>query len=121
MLVALYLFFFSAGGVDGLVINIAEPVKQHVLDKATVKQVIAINKEMLKEDADFKKDSATAKKQLAKLNNNRLSSETSFDEVFVALDRKRAAIREKIVENRFRMKELMTAEEWKNVYSAASP
>ncbi len=121
MLVALYLFFFSAGGSDGLVFNINEPVKQYILDKATAKQVIAINKEMLNEETDFEKDSGKAKKQLAKLNGNRLSSDASFDEVFTALDQKRAATRDKIVENRFRMKELMTAEEWNKIYATVTP
>ena len=121
MLIALYFLLFSTSSLDALVIDIAKPVKQYVLVEATAKQILAINKEMLSDAADFEKDTKNTKKQLAKLNGNRLASESEFDNAFAALDQKRADARDKIVENRLKMKALMTAEEWSKVYAAEGP
>jgi hypothetical protein len=116
----LYLYsHFSSGGGEGLVRDIAKPVKQYVQDEVKAKQIIAINKEMLNEEAAFVKDIVKAEIRLAKLNGNRLASEAEFIEIFAALDQKRAGAREKILYNRFKMKGLMTAEEWSNVYQTA--
>ena len=115
----LYYYLFSVAG-SGLVYDIEEPVKQHVKVEATVKQIIAINKEMLKEDAALVKATEKAKKELAKIHANRLASESDFAEAFAALDEKRALAREKILDGRFKMRELMTAEEWRSVYAAVS-
>jgi len=116
----LYLYsHFSSGCGDGLVKDIAKPVKQYVQDEAKAKQVIAINKEMLNEDAAFEKDIVKAKKNLAKLNGTVLPPRPSLLKFFAALDQERAGAREKIVDSRFKMKGLMTAEEWSNVYATA--
>ena len=45
-------------------------------------------------------------------------SESEFAEYFAALEAERTAAGEKIVENRFKMRELMSAEEWSRVYTA---
>ena len=115
----LFLYLFGGSGVDGMVKDIAKPVKEYVQDKAKAKQIIAINEEMLGEEAALRKDTGKAKKQVAKINGNRLASEAEFAEVFAVLDQKRAEAREKILENRFKMKELMTAGEWSRVYATA--
>ena len=114
-----YLFGSSAGG--GLVKDISEPVKQNIKIEATAKQIIEINKKMLEEEADFNQTLLEARKQIAKINANRLASESEFIQVFAALDAQRAATREKILDNRFKMRELMSAEEWSRVYAAITP
>ena len=45
---------------------------------------------------------------------------SEFTEVFAALDEKRAAAREKILNDRLKMRDLMTAEEWSKVCAAVS-
>jgi len=120
MLWAMLYYYLSSGAGSGLVYDIEAPVKQHVKVEATVKQIIAINKEMLKEDAALVKDTEKAKKELANIHANRLASESDFAEAFAALDEKRALTREKILDGRFKMRELMTAEEWRSVYAAVS-
>ena len=116
LLVGLFAMFGGNGG-EGLVKDIAKPVKQHVLDKTKATQIIEINKEMLEAEAAFAKDVAKAKKQLAKLNGDRLAPEGEFDAVFTALAKKRTDTREGIIDRRFKIKELMTAAEWNNVYA----
>lgn len=120
LIAALYFYLFGGSVGDGLVFDVSEPVKQYVLVKATAKQVIAVNKDMLKEEAAFAKESKKPKKQLEKLNANRLATEGDFAAVFAVLDAKRAAAREKILDGRFKMRELMSAEQWRQVYAVAS-
>ena len=117
-----YIFtLYSSGGSDGLVLDITKPVKQYVHDAAKAKQIISVNAEMMSEEAAFEKDEKKAKKQLAKLNSNRLSSEAELNEVFSTLDQKRADARVTILDRRFKMKEMMTAAEWNSVYATAGP
>jgi hypothetical protein len=111
------LFYYLSTGSSGLVFDISEPVKQHVRNETTIKQIIAINEEMLKAEASLQNDTVKAKKQIAKINLNRHASEKEFAEAFAALDEKRARAREKILDGRFKMRELMTAEEWGSVYA----
>jgi hypothetical protein len=115
----LFYYLFSSSGSDGLVKDIAKHVKEYVHDEATAKQIIAINKEMIREDTTIEKEIAKIKKKLSKLNANRLTSEPEYDAVFTTLDQKRADAREKILDGRFKMKGLMTAAEWNNVYAKA--
>jgi hypothetical protein len=117
----LFYFLFVTSGGDGMVIDIAKPVKKYVQDEARAEQVIAINKKMISEEAALNEDIAKARKQIAELNGNRLASEAEFAEIFAALDQKRADSFEKMVDSRFKMKELMTAEEWSKVHVTAGP
>lgn len=75
---------------------------------------------MLQEEAAFAEVTAETKKRLADINTNRLAAESDFTEVFTKLDAQRTVAREKVLDNRFRMRELMSAEEWRNVYAAVS-
>jgi hypothetical protein len=121
MLWALLFYYLFSSGTHGLVKDIAKPVKQYVHDETRAKQIIATNKEMQSEEAALDKDTKKIKKRLAKLNENRLTSEEEFQALFAALDQKNADAREKILDSRFKMKGLMTAEEWNNVHMTAGP
>jgi len=114
----LYLYFFGGASVDLSIMNIAKPVKQYVLDEVKAKEIIAINKAMMSEAAAVEKEIATAKKELVKLNGSRLTPPAEFNAAFAALERKRADARQRILDLRFKMKELMTAAEWNSVYAA---
>jgi hypothetical protein len=120
MLWAMLIYYFSSSsGMDLLVKDIEKPVKQYVQNEATDKQIISINKEMRSENVSANKDIKEEKKLLAKVNRNRLATDAEFDEAFDAIDQMRATAHEKILDGRFKMKELMTAQEWTNVYAAA--
>lgn len=111
----LYVYFFGSSN-HGLVKDITNPVKKLVLDEAKAKEIIEINKAMLKADEALNKDLQKAQKQLAELNRNRLVPESEFANLHAALDQQRVEVRNKIVADRFRMKSLMTAEQWTAVY-----
>jgi DNA primase large subunit len=121
MLWALLFYYLFSSSSHGLVKDVAKPVKQYVHDEARAKQIIATNKEMQSEETALEKDTKKIKKRLAKLNENRLTSEAEFQALFAALDLKSADAREKILDSRFKMKGLMTAEEWNNVHVTAGP
>ena len=117
MLIGILVFFLFGSSSSGLAVDITKPVKQIVEESARAKQIISINKDMLKEEAAFAKVLKKAKKQLAKLNRNRLTSESEFEELLLVLDQRRAEALSRIMADRFKIKELMTATEWGEVYS----
>jgi hypothetical protein len=120
MLWAMLIYYFSSSsGMDLLVKDIEKPVKQYVQNEATAKQIISVNKEMRSENEFVNKDIKEEKKRLAKINGIRLATDAEFDEAFDAIDQMRATAREKILDGRFKMKGLMTAQEWTSVYAAA--
>ena len=117
MLVALFLMMFSSGAGDFLVVDISKPVEQFVVDTVKAKQIIVINQAMLNDEAEFNKDYMAFKGQLVKINAKRLAIESEFEGVFATIDAKRTAAREKILDHRFKMKALMTADEWHKVHA----
>lgn len=119
MLILLFLLSLFGGDTAGLVFDIEKPAKEYVQDSARVKQILAINKEMLKADEALQKELKAARKTLDKLNENRQTSAAEFSAAFADMDQKNSAARGKIVTSRFRMKELMSADEWHSVYAAA--
>ena len=125
MLIAMLIYYisslFGGGSSDGLVKDIAKPVKEYVQDAAKVKQILAINKEMLVTEETFAKDIAKAKESLEELNGNRQTTAAEIVAIFADMDQKRAAAREMIVADRFKMQALMTAEEWRKVYAPVEP
>jgi hypothetical protein len=121
MLMAMLYLYLSGGANSWLVYDISDPVKQYVVVAETREQVIALNEQMLKEEAAFTQESGKFKRQLATINSNRLATASEFAEVFAALDAQRDAARERILDRRFKMRALMSAEEWQNVYAAVSP
>jgi hypothetical protein len=120
MIVLLIYLATLFGGGTGLVIDIKKPVKEYVQDKAKVKEILVLNAAMLDTEAALQKDLKTAKKSLAKLNGNRLASESEIVAAFEAFDQKRADARARIVDDRFKIKGLMTVDEWRNVYATDS-
>lgn len=118
VLLAVFLGFVAPlFGGGALIYDISEPVKEYVQDKETAKQIITINEAMLEEVDLFVKDFAEAGKSLAELNGNRSTTDDEFQAVFTALELQRADIHEQILDGRFQMKELMTVEEWNQVFS----
>ena len=109
--------FMMLGGDAGLVKDLSKPVKQHVQDEAKVKEILALNEAMMKEEAAFSKGVKEARKTLAKLNRDRLTSAEELQAVFTTLQKQRAETREKMVDDLFRMKALMTADEWSRVFA----
>lgn len=120
MLIGILVFFLFGSSSSGLVVDITKPVKQVIEESARANQIITINKDMLKEEATFAKAVEKAKKQLAKLNRDRLTPAAEFGELLLALDQRRTETFNSIVADRFKMKELMTAAEWSRVYSLVS-
>jgi hypothetical protein len=118
MIWAMLYFYFFGSSNQGLVKDLSKPVKKLVLDDAKAREIIDINQGMLKADKALAQDLEKAQKQLADLNRNRLVPESEFAKIHVALDQQRTAVREKLVEDRFRMKSLMTAEQWASVHGA---
>ena len=111
-----YLIILFGGG-EGLAKDISKPVKQHVQDEARMKRILAINEAMLKEEAKLAENISKTRKSMAKLNRNRSTSGDELQAVFIAVEQKRTEAREKILDGRFKMKALMTAEEWSKVFA----
>ena len=114
------LYYLLSGSPSGLVYDISDPVEQYVAVKETAKQIISINKEMLQEEAKQVEVNTKAKTLLAAINANRLATESDIKAVLTEVEKQRIVARNRIIEMRFGMRDLMSAEEWRNVYAAAS-
>ena len=108
------------GGHSHSALDISGPVKEYVTVPARAEQIIAVNKEMIDGEAAFESLVDRIRKRLADANDQRLASREAFAQAFASYDREHAAARERSLNLRFAMRELMTAEEWRNVFAAAS-
>lgn len=111
-----YLIILMGGG-EGLVKDISKPVKQYIQDESGAKQILAINKAMLKEEAMLAKEIQTTRKAMAKLNRSRSTTGEELLAAFTAVEQRRSQAREQILEGRFQIRALMTNEEWDNVFT----
>ena len=121
MLWALLFYYLFESGNANLVQDVSKPVKQQVQDEAKAKQIIEINKAMLKDSEVFASELKKAQKQLAELNKNRSTPESEFAALHAALEEKRIAARAQVVEGRFQMLALMTPEQWQAIHAEPSP
>lgn len=116
ILILIYLATLFGSGT-GLVPDIEQSVKKHIKDQARSEQILVLNAAMLDAEKALQQDIKVAKKSLAELNGNRQAAEADLVSVLATLDARRAAARAKILDDRFRMKALMTADEWHLVYT----
>ena len=120
MLVAiatLILIFGGGGSLENYLLNIKKPVKAAVESKVTVNDVLDLSKELGKQ-------LKAQNKEITKLKERFLDLHTNYDAKsvdFVAVIDKIIAAREEgqthILDTRSAMKDLMTKEEWTEVFS----
>jgi len=111
---------FAVGGGDGFSFGIFKAgVKDQVSEKSRVKQIIAITKQADEEVEAVTKDLDTASKQLVKLNSNYDATREELNAFFDQLDGRRMKSQKRLIELRFKARDLMTPEEWQAVYARA--
>ena len=119
LIAALFVLLFSSGhGIDGLVHDFSARIGACIPDRTLAKQVTACNREMLEAEASFNEHAARARASLIELNRRRDVTTQELEAAFVSLDAERAKARDAAVAARFRMKALMTAEQWNCVHAA---
>jgi hypothetical protein len=114
------LIFAVGGGGGGFSFGVFKPgVKDCVSDKHRAKQIIAITKKADKEVKALTKDLNKVSKKLIKLNSNYDATRGDLKEFLDQLDGRRMKFQERIIDLRFKARNLMTPEEWQAVYARA--
>jgi hypothetical protein len=114
------LIFAVGGGGGGFSFGVFKPgVKDHVSDKHRAKQIIAITKQADKEVEALTKDFNKVSKELTRLNSNYDATGEELKKFLDQLDGRRAKFQERIIDLRFKARNLMTSEEWQAVYAKA--
>jgi septal ring factor EnvC (AmiA/AmiB activator) len=114
------LIFAVGGGGGGFSFGVFKPgVKDHVSDKHRAKQIIAVTKQADKEVEALTKDLNKVSKELTKLNSSYDATRGELKQSLDQLDERRAKFQERIIDLRFKARDLMTQEEWQAVYARA--
>jgi Spy/CpxP family protein refolding chaperone len=121
MLWALLFYYLFGTGHENLLQDLSKPIQQCVRDEAKAKQLIELNKAMVKAAGAYSEEQKKALKKLAELNQNRSTPESEFLALHAALEQQRIATRAQVVEGRFQMLALMTPEQWQAIHAEPSP
>ncbi len=90
--------------------------EQAILDKDLRKQVLAVAKEMDKERKDLAKHLKETSKELNEKNKNYDTTPEDFSMRYAKSDQAREKAQNNVIELRFKMKELLTAEQWEALF-----
>jgi len=112
-------FLFSSAGDlpgQGFIDTIDAFVKAGISEPARQKAISANVEEI--EDAleDFSDQLKGAGKQMIKLNNDHGSTREAFEHVLDGLNQQRSETQQNILEQRFKIKDRMTREEWRTAF-----
>ncbi len=118
LLALLFMLLMGPGGSEGRVVDVSTSVKEQVADPGKRKEILGILKKIQAEDLQSAKEVAAARAALVRLNRDRLCASEEMLAVYSDLDAKRSRSLQAILEERFRMKRLMTEEEWQRVHAA---
>jgi hypothetical protein len=113
----MYLIFFSGSNAPGISFVPDEALlRQAIAEQPRLEQVLAIRDEIKAAEqrlTDLSKDSYA---ELATLSQQHGTDSSSLAVLFVDLDRARAEIQAKLINQRFHLKEYMTEKEWNTVF-----
>lgn len=91
-------------------------ILETVSDERRLPVILAIREEMASQEEALISSMKQRYSRLAAISRDHAAGSESFDAVFESLDRERTAIQNALIQNRFRMREQMTREEWKKVF-----
>jgi hypothetical protein len=93
-------------------------IEQAIDNPDKEKNLLSIVEEMEKESKSYSKELASGGKKMAKLNKNYASTQDEFSTLLSGVNSARVKTQEKMVEYRYKLRELMTPDEWKKVFPA---
>jgi hypothetical protein len=105
----------SGPDVDAIVPEVKRMVEETVTDRSRAEQVESILQDLVKEVRLANQETRGFHEQLNALNANYDAKREQFEQIVKELQDTRAERAAKILDMRFRIRELMTAQEWKNL------
>lgn len=116
-IIATLTILFGGGSLEHYLLNVKKPVKAAVQNKATVNDVLALSKELGQQISARNKTLTILKKSFLDLHTNHDSNLPDFETIFDKVEIEREEGQKNILDARFAMKELMTEEEWTEVFT----
>ena len=95
-------------------------VEEAIPDKDLRKAVLNIAKEMDEERKSFSDSMKEHGSDLSDLNRKRTLSSADYDKFFEGTDKRRDEARQRTIDLRFKMKALLTAEQWETIFGPAT-
>lgn len=95
-------------------------VEEAIPDKELRKAVLNIAKEMDEERESFSDSMKEHGGELRDLNKKRTLSSADYDRFFEGTDKRRDEARQRTIDLRFKMKALLTAEQWEAIFGPAT-
>ena len=109
---------YGSPSLDRIVPEVKQLVEQHVKDPDKAKQVQAMVQDIVEEAKRSTQQTRGYHEQLTNLNADYGATPEQFIKVLDEMNHARMASASKILGKRFQIKELLTAQEWKNLTDA---
>ena len=116
-LTILMLLFGGGGSLENYLLNIKKPVTAAVENKETVNEVIDLSKELKKQLKVQNKEITDLRESFLDLHTNHDAESDDFEAYLDRLMIARETGQQQILDARMAMKDLMTQEEWTEVFS----
>ena len=116
-LTILMLLFGGGGSLENYLLNIKKPVTAAVESKETVNEVIDLSKELKKQLKVQNKEITDLRESFLDLHTNHDAESDDFEAYLDRLMIARETGQQQILDARMAMKDLMTQEEWTEVFS----
>jgi hypothetical protein len=115
--IALIILFGGGDSLENYLLNIKKPVKTAVESKVTVKEVLDLSKVLGKQLKAQNKEITKLKKSFLDLHTNYDAKSADFEAFIAKMTTARDEGQKHILDTRSSMKNLMTREEWTEVFS----
>ena len=116
-IMTLLIMAFGGGGGDLLPKDFNKRVKAEITDKQVRKEVDALTKQINKDYAEYSKDVEALAKEELTLNSNYDAERREFEALIDRLIRTREDTQRRLLDNRFKMVNHMTQEQWGAVFA----
>jgi hypothetical protein len=114
---ALILIFGGGGSLEHYLLNIKKPAKAAVEEKATVKELVSLSKDLGKQLKTANKDLTELQTQFVDLHAKQDLTQQDFEPLIDAMLDIEHSAQQEILDTREAMKKLLTEDEWQQIFS----
>jgi hypothetical protein len=114
---ALILIFGGGGSLENYLLNIKKPAKAAVEEKATVKELVSLSKDLGKQLKTANKDLTELQTQFVDLHAKQNLTQQDFEPLIDAMLDIEHSAQQEILDTREAMKKLLTEDEWQQIFA----
>lgn len=118
-LTALFLLFGGGGSLEHYLLDLKKPVKAHVEDKDRASEILDLSKDLGKDLKKRNKRVEDLQEDFEELHTSFGASEADFQAAVDRMMEERSKGQQRILDTRDRMHDMMTPEEWQEVFGAS--